>query len=120
MPRIINKVEMNNISCVAFLEQYKDTDPNLFTIDLDDVYEWLGFPLKMNAVRRLKRAGYNEGEDYIVEPNGNKKRFLLSVNCMKEFCMLGMSDVGQEYRMYLINNERAMFEHLIHHQVNGT
>lgn len=103
---------MNNISYLAFLEQYKDTDPDLFIIDLDDVYEWLGFPLKMNAVRRLKRRGHKEGEDYIVEPNGSKKRFLVSINCMRDLCMSATSDAGQEYRKYLINREKAVLEQL--------
>lgn len=92
------------------MEQYKDTDPDLFIIDLDDVYECLGFPFKMNAVRRMKRRGHKEGEDYIVEPNGSKKRFLVSINCMKDLCMSAMSDAGQEYRTYLINKEKALFQ----------
>jgi phage anti-repressor protein len=102
MESIEGRLNYFNLRChVKYLKKY-----------VHDVYEWLGFPLKMIAVRRLKRAGYIEGEDYIIEANGTRQRFILSVNCMRQFCMLGRSDVGREYRLYLITKEQAMFQRL--------
>jgi hypothetical protein len=91
---------------------YLNHGPTDFVIDLDDVYEWVGYTEKATAKKLLKKA-FVDGKDFksawfqnqalLGTQNGgqNRQRIMMSVRTFKRFCMLAKTgekaDTVREY-----------------------
>jgi phage anti-repressor protein len=83
-----------------------------FVIDLDEVWEWMGFSKKSNAKRFLVKE-FSEMIDYEVITGGqNKERVMLNIDTFKNMCMLSNSKKGKEIRTYYIKMEKVFFKYL--------
>lgn len=92
-----------------------------FVIDLDEVWQWMGFVNKKNSKNLLMKR-FVLDKDYIlldtnVKQNGsgghNRKQIFLNIDTFKNMCMLSNSVKGKETRTYYIKMEEVFFEHLI-------
>lgn len=88
-----------------------------FVIDLDDVYEWIGFTQKHHAKRALVRV-LTENESYIITKGNdddgrgghNKDVIMMTVRGFKKLCMSSGTEKGQEVREYYIAMEEILLE----------
>ena len=99
---------------------YLRYDPKTdFVIDLEDVYEWLGFSRKDPAntilVKRLQ-----EGRHYKTvfsasaeKPNGGRptEQILMTVHGFKQLCMQAGTAKAQRVREYYLTMEEVLFEY---------
>lgn len=99
---------------------------NDFIIDLDDVYKWLQFSNKDNALRTLKN-NFIENEHYKFvdidekkEGRGghNRKTILITVNTFKLMCFIASTSKAKEIRMYYLKLEK-IFHDTIDEQEKG-
>jgi len=79
-----------------------------YIIDLDNIWQWLGFSLKANAKRQFI-SKFKENIDYIVfirsdEQTGinKKEQILMKINTFKKFCMVASTTKSTEiYDCYI-------------------
>ncbi|NBU33736.1 hypothetical protein EB118_06120 [bacterium] len=101
---------------------YLNYDPEKdFVIDMDNVWEWLGFSQKGHCKRAIMKHFKNDA-DYKValstparrknEGGFNKETVLLTVDTFKELCMLSGTDKSKEIRKYFLQMEKVFFETL--------
>jgi len=79
-----------------------------YIIDLDNIWQWLGFSLKANAKRQFI-SKFKENIDYIVfhlkveKSFGRpKEQILMNVNTFKKFCMVASTTKSTERGIKLI------------------
>ena len=96
-------------------KNYKE-NKNEFTIDLADIYEFIGFTQKINA-KRLLIKNFIKDNDYkiLLFPNEeqkldhrgghNKEKILLNIDCYKEFCLLAATQQSKKIYKYFIKME---------------
>ena len=99
-----------------------------FVIDLDNIYQWLGFKRKDNA-KRLLTSKFIMDTDYIINemnhpigraapPNGgagkNKETILMNVKTFKKFCMKADTSRSDAILDYYIKLESCQQDFLIH------
>lgn len=93
----------------------------MFPVALDQAARWLGYR-KDNAKRRIIKAGFIEGVDYVTKtgvfltdeenpPECDKggrpeEAIYLTVDCFKQFCMLAQTARGREVRLHYLEIER--------------
>lgn len=91
-----------------------------FVMDLESVWEWLGFTFYHNA-RRCVHKHFMEGEDFIEKAliptdnrNGgqNKLSIMMTINTFKELCMFAKTDKAKTVRKYYIKMERLMHDYM--------
>lgn len=92
-----------------------------FVIDLDDVWEWIGFKNKGNCKRSLEKY-FEEDKDYkILDDNGAnyqdatgfvKERILMNVNTFKKLCLKSNTKKADRIYDYYIKLESLQFETL--------
>ena len=105
---------------------YLKYDPiNDFVIDLDDIWNWLGFSQKVCAKRMLLK-NFIENKDYIKFENSldeqkkknnggqNKEIFMLNILTFKKFCLKVGTRKADEIHEYYIKLEKLIQE--IHNQ----
>ena len=91
---------------------------NDFIIDLDDVYKWLQFSNKENALRTLKNNfTHNEHYKYM---NSNEKKdgrgghnkvtVLMTINTFKSLCFIASTTKAKEIRLYYLKLEKIFHE----------
>lgn len=92
-----------------------------FVIDLDDVWEWLGFKQKVNAKTLLEKCFENE-KDYkkslllqqkqSVHTKGghNKEIIMLTIETFKRFCLKADTKKADEIHDYYLNLEETLHE----------
>lgn len=90
-------------SCRMYLRR----DKKEFSIDLDDVYKWIGFTQKDSAKKFLKaNKRFNINEDYkVIVPENkpkshgghNKEQILITQNCFKKLCSEKRSKNAYDY-----------------------
>lgn len=86
---------------------------NQFPIDLDDVWQALGYSRKDNAVRNVLSDNFISGVDYqsaikrTVMGGTPKHVYKFSIEGFKMFCMMAHTQVGREVRKYFIDVEKA-------------
>ncbi len=97
---------------------------NDFVIDLDNVWEWLGFGQKVNAKRVLEK-NFIINKDYktlLCQPakqktnaqgGHNKETFMLNVETFKKFCLKSGTKKADEIHDYFIKLEQVLQEILI-------
>jgi phage anti-repressor protein len=117
-------------SFYCYLNYNKNND---FVIDLDNVWKWLGFNQKYNALRVLEK-NFILDKDYINfapqvggaknEPNNNdeknkkednrgghnKQTFMMTINCFKKFCLKADTKKAHEIHEYYIKMEETLHE----------
>ncbi|MEH2174242.1 hypothetical protein [Nostoc sp.] len=90
-----------------------DSD-DLFPIDLDDAWQWIGWSKKQTASDTLK-SNFIEGEDFLrtgIKSTGGRPSevLLLSVECFKMLGMIAGTQQGKTIRKYFIECERIAKE----------
>ena len=94
---------------------------NDFVIDLDNIWQWLGFSQKVNAKMLLEKQ-FNINKDYkllltqkLEQKNNNrgghnKEIFMLNIETFKKFCLKAGTKKADEVHDYFIKLENIMFE----------
>lgn len=96
-------------------------DVSKFVVDVDFVWEWIGFSTKGNCKKSLRKY-FVEGSDYIVnllmpedkQVHGghNKEVILMNVDTFKGLCMLAGTARGKQTRKYYIAMENALLKYI--------
>ena len=125
--KLIEKVKNNftNYEQQLFLSSFycylKYDSKNDFVIDLDNVWNWLGFSQKIKAKQMLEK-NFTINKDYKLllyhevkqtnQPKGghNKEIFMLNIETFKKFCLKAGTKKADEVHEYFIKLENIMFE----------
>ena len=130
--KLIEKVQkkFNNYEQQMFLASfycYLNYDyKNDFVIDLDDVWQWLGFSQKYNSKYMLEKQ-FTINKDYKIltfAPEGsgakketrgghNKEKIILNIDTFKKFCLKAGTKKADEIHEYFIKLELVLQEILI-------
>ena len=128
--KIVEKVQkhFNNYEQQMFLASFycylKHDNRNDFVIDLDNVWNWLGFSSKFNAKRLLEKCftldlDYkqsllpNEKQTTDTRGGHNKEIFMLNIKTFKLFCIKAGTKKADEIHEYFIKLEEILQEVLI-------
>jgi phage anti-repressor protein len=106
------------LSHYGYLHYTKDDYP----VNLDDIWESMGFSEKGKAKRTLAK-NFAEPEDYKIlqiceekETRGgsglNKEKILMKVDTFKAFCLIAKTKKGKEIRNYFLKLEEILHETL--------
>ena len=122
------KLFVSSFYCYLNYDKNKD-----FVVDLDNVWKWLGFNQKYNALRVLeknfildkdyinfapqvrgaKNESNNNDEKIKKEDNRgghNKQTFMMTINCFKKFCLKADTKKAMEIHEYYIKMEETLHE----------
>lgn len=106
---------------------YLNHDPTDYVIDLDDVWEWMGFNKKSNAKASLLKYFTEENGDYkelaaatAASSSGstsqhggqNHQRIILSLDTFEDFCMRAGTAKAQVVRKYFRKMNRIAIAHI--------
>lgn len=86
---------------------------DLFSVDFDEAWQWLGYTRKERAFAKLKKH-FEEGVDfctnYCKTPSGGRPSVLikLSIDCFKSLGMMAGTEQGVEIRKYFLECERTV------------
>jgi|694.fasta_scaffold06068_9 hypothetical protein len=92
-----------------------------FIINLDDIWNWLGFGQKVNAKRMLLK-NFIENKDYIklqqelnkqtihIKGGQNKETFMLNIETFKKFCLKAGTQKADEIHDYYIKLEKIIHD----------
>ena len=92
-----------------------------FVIDLDNIWQWLGFGQKVNAKRVLEK-NFTINKDYKLslcqlakqtigaKGGHNKEIFMLNINTFKKFCLKSETKKADEIHDYFIKLEQILQE----------
>ena len=134
--KLIEKVKhsFTNYEQQLFLSSFycylKYDSKNDFVIDLDNVWQWLGFSQKYNAKSTLEKnfvinkdykflLSLTGEQSFAPEPSGakkstrgghNKEIIMLNVETFKKFCLKAGTKKADEVHEYFIKLENIMFE----------
>jgi hypothetical protein len=128
--KLVEKVQkhFNNYEQQIFLASFycylKHDNRNDFVIDLDNVWNWLGFSSKFNAKRLLEKCftldlDYkqlllsNEKQTTDTRGGHNKEIFMLNIKTFKLFCIKAGTKKADEIHEYFIKLEEILQEVLI-------
>jgi polyhydroxyalkanoate synthesis regulator phasin len=125
--KLVEKVKNNftNYEQQLFLSSFycylKYDSKNDYVIDLDNVWNWLGFSQKYNAKCTLEK-NFTINKDYKMFAPGasgakkdsrgghNKEVIMLNVETFKKFCLKAGTKKADEIHDYFIKLENIMFE----------
>ena len=128
--KLVEKVQktFNNYEQQMFLASfycYLNYDyKNDFVIDLDNVWQWLGFGQKVNAKRVLEK-NFKINIDYKLslcqlakqtnpsKGGHNKETFMLNINTFKKYCLKAETKKADEIHDYFIKLEGLLQEVLL-------
>ena len=108
-------------SFFCYLNYYYKND---FVIDLDNVWEWLGFAQKVKA-KSLLEKNFTINKDYIfllskpgkqtstIQGGHNKETFLLNIETFKKICLKAGTKKADEIHDYFIKLEGILQEILL-------
>jgi hypothetical protein len=101
---------------------YLNYDKNLdFVVDLDNVWKWLGFQQKYNAIRMLEKH-FKLDIDYknlapqvggaVLKQNGghNKQTIMLTIKCFKSLCLKAQTSKASEIHEYYMKMEEVLHQ----------
>jgi hypothetical protein len=105
-------------SFYCYLNYNKKTD---FVIDLDNVWEWVGFSQKVNAKRLLEKhftldkdyklSLFQSAEQTIhIKGGHNKETIMLNIETFKKFCMKAGTKKADEIHDYYLKLEEIIQE----------
>ena len=126
--KILNKIQSNftefeqhlfisSFYCYLNYDKTKD-----FVVDLDNIWKWLGFSSKFNAIRMLE-SNFKIMEDY-TESNllqnekhkksndggHNIKKIMMNVRCFKSLCLKARTKKASQIHEYYIKLEEMIQE----------
>jgi phage anti-repressor protein len=117
---------MNDLVSVAQLERIAGSEER-FPVDFDWAWQTVDYSTKSNALRTLKE-NFNEGVDFdssvmmnqTTTDNNNSQhggdrktvKYMLSVDCFQEFCMLAGTEKGKELQRRLFRAIRSKYQDL--------
>ena len=122
---MINRIKENfntyeqQLFVSSFYCYLNHNDKQDFIIDLDNVWQWLGFGQKVNA-KRLLEKNFIEDSDYkifVPEVAGakkdgsggyNKEIFILTINAFKRLCLKAGTKKADEIHEYYIKMEKVL------------
>ena len=126
--KLLNKIKalFNGFEQQLFISSfycYLNYNKREFKIDLDDVWKWLGFQQKINAVTVLERF-FVIDKDYkksafvatktVLEEkkNGgqNKQIIMLTIKCFKSLCLKSQTKKASEIHEYYMKMEELLHE----------
>lgn len=125
--KLITKVQNNfnnyeqQIFIASFYCYLKHDYEKDFVIDLDNVWQWLGFGQKVNAKRVLEK-NFTINKDYKLslcqlakqtnsaKGGHNKEVFMLNINTFKKFCLKSETKKADEIHDYFIKLEQILQE----------
>jgi len=98
-------------------------DKTDFIIDLDNIWQWIGFGQKVNAKRVLEK-NFIENTDYkllLCQParqsdtrgGHNKEIIMLTINAFKRFCLKAGTKKADEIHEYYIKMEKVLQDVLL-------
>lgn len=101
---------------------YKNSRNNDFTIDLDEIYDFIGFTRKGTA-KTLLLKDFKENIDYIINKEvfqaslknlggRPKEKILLNIDCFKEFCLTAATEQSKKLYKYYVKMEKTIFEYM--------
>ena len=106
---------------VASFYCYLKYDKNDFVVDLDNIWNWLGFTQKVTSTNLLKKH-FEIDKDYklltcVEKPQNtrgghNKETYLLTVKTFKLFCIKAGTKKASELHEYFIKLEEILHETL--------
>jgi phage anti-repressor protein len=119
---------MNTEEQELFMDSFKmylqhGNDDDAFVVNLDDVWEWMGFVKKFNALRLLQKL-FTEEKDFITQNNSllreervqhggqNKETILMSVQTFKMLCFQANTEKAKRVRGYYIKMEKVMQKYI--------
>jgi len=96
--------------------------PNEYIINLDDVYNWIGFKYKANA-KKLLVSNFKENIDYkmnkevFIQTDENlggrpTEKILLTIECFKKFCLKSSTSQAGKIYDYYIKMEKIIFKYI--------
>jgi hypothetical protein len=118
-------------SFYCYLKYDKNID---FVVDLDDIWKWLGFSQKYNAIRMLEKhfkldidyknlapevGGASSNEENTLNPKvksdekwggHNKQTILLTIKCFKSLCLKAQTKKAGEIHEYYMKMEEVLHE----------
>ena len=106
------------LSCFYCYLNYNDTD---YVIDLDNVWEWMGFQQKSNAKQLLEKYFCNNTDYKIFAPEvagakkegrggHNKEVILMTIRTFKLFCLKAGTKKANEIHEYYVKMEKVIHE----------
>ena len=124
--KILEKIqsEFSNFEQRLFISSfycYLNHNSDDFIIDLDNIWNWLGFAQKVTAKRSLLK-NFVENKDYIkleniqtqkINGGQNKEIFMLNISSFKKFCLKAGTSKADEIHDYYIKLEK-----IIHDTIN--
>ena len=104
-------------SFYSFLNHDSRTD---FVIDLDNVWKWLGFQQKVNAMTLLEKQfkididykNLTKSDAPKIKMNGgqNKQTIMLTVRCFKSLCLKAQTKKASEIHEYYMKMEEVLHQ----------
>ena len=125
--KLVEKVKNNftdyeqQLFLSSFYCYLKYDSKNDFVIDLDNIWQWLGFSQKIKSKQMLEK-NFTINKDYKLllcqpakqsnETRGghNKEIFMLNIETFKKFCLKAGTKKADEVHDYFIKLENIMFE----------
>ena len=105
---------------VASFYCYLHYDKNEFVIDLDNVWQWLGFSTKQKAEMLLEKKfkldidykSFSSFSEKVKKGSGghNKETILLTIKCFKSFCLKAQTKKSSEIHEYYLKMEEVLQE----------
>ena len=136
--KLLNKIQQNFTGFeqqlfVSSFYCYLNYDKNVdFVVDLDEVWEWLGFTQKASAIRVLEKhfspdIDYKKEEEIVALQFGkatllsskegltkhggqNKQTILLTIKCFKSLCLKAQTKKASEIHEYYMKLEEVLHE----------
>ena len=126
--KILNKIQSNftefeqhlfisSFYCYLNYDKTKD-----FVVDLDNIWKWLGFSSKFNAIRILE-SNFKIMEDYTEsvllqnekhkksnDGGHNIKKIMMNVRCFKSLCLKARTKKASQIHEYYIKLEEMIQE----------
>ncbi|MEA5628106.1 hypothetical protein [Nostoc sp. UHCC 0251] len=102
---------MSNLSFSQQLALTIYQSQEIFPVDLDDAWVWLGYSTKQKAEKKLK-SNFEEGIDFLAKglktsTGGRPSQLvMLSVDCFKSLGMMAGTEQGKVVRKYFLECER--------------
>lgn len=98
-------------------EVLKNAEEQEFPVPFNDLYTWLGYNQKSDAVKTLEN-NFQRDQDYVVEwttkkarqgvPPKSSKYYYLTTDCAKGFAMVSRTQRGKMVRQYFIEAEKEL------------
>ena len=125
--KLIDKIKNNftNYEQQLFLSSfycYLKYDKYDFIIDLDNIWEWLGFSQKVKAKQMLeknfivdqnyKKLLYHEVKQKNIQGGHNKETFMINTYTFKKFCLKSNTKKADEIHDYFIKLEEILHDTL--------